>query len=164
MDYYKGYVDYGDNGECSDVSLWSDLGFDYVEDPSMEVEEVLNGDPPNVSDVESAASKSNEPPALKIPPKASPMRCHSGASKPSHAAQREATVFEEEIPSTRAYSPGTHAPLPKPRRGKGEVSPVPTPETGKASGAPPIMGSLCVTGTQSPFTVQSAVKMNNQWA
>ncbi|KAK1806104.1 hypothetical protein P4O66_012815 [Electrophorus voltai] len=56
MDYYKGYADYGDYGECRAISLRLDLGFDYVEDPSMEVEEVLYGDPPNFSDVESVDS------------------------------------------------------------------------------------------------------------
>ncbi|XP_035387482.1 calcium-binding protein 2a [Electrophorus electricus] len=103
----------------------------------MEVEEVLYGDPPNFCDLESADSKSDEPPVLKILPKAVPRRCHSGARKPSRVAQREATVFEEETSSTRACSPRIHALLPKPRRGKREATPVPTPETGKATGAPP---------------------------
>ncbi|KAK1795689.1 hypothetical protein P4O66_001179 [Electrophorus voltai] len=67
MDFYKGYVDYGDYRECSDINLWSDLGFDHGEDLSMEVGEVLNGDPPNISYVESTDSKSNESLALKIP-------------------------------------------------------------------------------------------------
>ncbi|KAK1805842.1 hypothetical protein P4O66_012891 [Electrophorus voltai] len=62
MDFYEGYADYGDNGECRGFSLRSDLALDYEEDLSIEVEEVLYGDPPN--------SKSDEPPALKIPPKA----------------------------------------------------------------------------------------------
>ncbi|KAK1796493.1 hypothetical protein P4O66_009522, partial [Electrophorus voltai] len=128
--------------ECSNISLRSDLGFDYGEDPSMEVEEVLIGDPPIVNDVASADSKSDEPPALKILPKAPPKRYRSGVSKPSRAAQREATAFEEETPSTRAYSPRTHAPVPKPRRGKREATSVPTPETGKATGVPPVMGML----------------------
>ncbi|KAK1795100.1 hypothetical protein P4O66_010283 [Electrophorus voltai] len=73
MDFYEGYTDYGGNGEC-DISLRSDLGFDYGEDLSMEVEEILYGDPPNISDVESADFESDEPPALKIPPKAPPRR------------------------------------------------------------------------------------------
>ncbi|KAK1789441.1 hypothetical protein P4O66_015370 [Electrophorus voltai] len=47
MDFHKGYTDYGEYRECCDVSLRSDLGFDYGEDPSMEVEEVFYGDPPN---------------------------------------------------------------------------------------------------------------------
>ncbi|KAK1804707.1 hypothetical protein P4O66_003563 [Electrophorus voltai] len=141
MDYYEGYADYGDNGECSNVSLWSDLGFNYGEDLSMEVEEVLYGDPPNISDVESADSKSDEPQALKILPKAPPRRCRLGASKPSRAAQREMTAFEEETSSTTAYSPGTCVSVPKPRRGKGEATPVPIPETGKATGGPPVTGA-----------------------
>ncbi|KAK1793826.1 hypothetical protein P4O66_001552 [Electrophorus voltai] len=82
MDCCEGYADYGGNGECSDVSLRSDLGFDCVEDPSMEVEEVFFGDPPTDSDLESAVSRSDEPPPPKIPPKAPPRRCRSGASKP----------------------------------------------------------------------------------
>ncbi|KAK1789158.1 hypothetical protein P4O66_015102 [Electrophorus voltai] len=71
MDFHKGYTDYGDYRECSDVSLRSDLGFDYGEDPSMEVEKVLYGDT-NVSDAESADSESDEPLALKIPPEGPP--------------------------------------------------------------------------------------------
>ncbi|KAK1800996.1 hypothetical protein P4O66_004743 [Electrophorus voltai] len=137
MDYCEGYADYGGNGECSDVSLWSDLGFDCVEDLSMEVEEVLFGDPPTDSDVESAVSRSDEPPAPKIPPKAPSRKCRSGASKPSLVAHIEVNSFEEETPSTRAHSPGTRAPIPKPHRGKKEATPVPTPETTKVTGAPP---------------------------
>ncbi|KAK1788778.1 hypothetical protein P4O66_002587 [Electrophorus voltai] len=106
-DFHEGYADYGDHWECSDVSLRLDLGFDYEEDLSMEVEEVLYGDPPNVSDTESADSKSDKPPPLKIPPKAPPRRCCWGVSKPSRAAQRGATALEEETFPTRAYSPGT---------------------------------------------------------
>ncbi|KAK1804526.1 hypothetical protein P4O66_020534 [Electrophorus voltai] len=140
MDYCEGYADYGGNRECSDVSLRSDLRFDYVEDPSMEMDEVLYGDPSNVIDADSADSRSDEPPARKRPPKAPPRRCCSGASKPFRAAQREVTSFKEETPSNRAHSPGTHAPVPKPRRGKDEVSLVLTPKTGKVTGAPPEMG------------------------
>ncbi|KAK1797756.1 hypothetical protein P4O66_008104 [Electrophorus voltai] len=111
MDCCEGYADYGGNRECSDVSLWSELGFDCVEDPSMEVEEVLYGDPPTDSDVEYAVSGSDEPPAPRI--LALPRRGCCGASKPSRA-----TSFKEETPSTRAHSPGARAPVPKPRRGK----------------------------------------------
>ncbi|KAK1788417.1 hypothetical protein P4O66_016849, partial [Electrophorus voltai] len=163
MDFYKGYADYGDNGECSDVSLWSDLGFDYGEEPPMEVEEVLCGDSPNVSDVESADYESDEPPALKIPPKALPRRCRSGASKLSRVAQSEVTAFEEESPFTRPYSPRTRAPVPKPRRGKEEATPVPAPETGRATGAPPV--TLCsfvsvpVTGSV-PITLSVPVALS----
>ncbi|KAK1792978.1 hypothetical protein P4O66_001696 [Electrophorus voltai] len=69
MDFYEGYADHGEFGECSNVSLRSDGGFDYGEDPSMEVEEVLYGDPLNGSDVASADSESDEAPARQIPPK-----------------------------------------------------------------------------------------------
>ncbi|XP_035377111.1 uncharacterized protein LOC118240542 [Electrophorus electricus] len=111
MDCYEGYADYGGRGECSNVSLQSDLGFDYVEDPSMEVE-VLNV---TDSDVESAVSRSDEPPAPKILLKSLPRKCCSGTSKPFNEAHIEATSFEEEISSTRAPSPGTCGPVPKPR-------------------------------------------------
>ncbi|KAK1785815.1 hypothetical protein P4O66_003192 [Electrophorus voltai] len=105
MELYEGSVDYGDNRECSVISLRSNLGFNYWEDPSMDEEGVLYGDPPNISDVDSADYKSDKPLALKIPPKAPCRRCHSRASKPSRVAQREATAFEEETPSTRGIQP-----------------------------------------------------------
>ncbi|KAK1789907.1 hypothetical protein P4O66_002236 [Electrophorus voltai] len=76
MDFHEGYTDYGEYGECRDISLRSDLGFDYGEDSSMEVEEVLYGDPPNGSDVESADSESDEALALQIPPKANHPKLH----------------------------------------------------------------------------------------
>ncbi|KAK1784671.1 hypothetical protein P4O66_003355 [Electrophorus voltai] len=136
MDYYKSYVDYGARWECSNVILRSDLGFDYVEDPPMEVEEVLYGDPPTDSEVKSADSRSEEPPLPKRPPKAPPRRCLSEAGKPFCVAQRE-----EETPSTRAYSFGTCAPVPKPRRSKGEATPGLTPETGKVTVASPETGA-----------------------
>ncbi|KAK1784404.1 hypothetical protein P4O66_013944 [Electrophorus voltai] len=78
-DCYKGYVDYGNRGECSD-SLRSKLESDYVEDPPMEVEEVLYGDPPTDNDVQSAVSKNDKPPTPKIPPR----RYRLGARKSSH--------------------------------------------------------------------------------
>ncbi|KAK1802194.1 hypothetical protein P4O66_021859 [Electrophorus voltai] len=106
----------------------------------MEVEEVLYEDPSKGSDIESADSESDKALALQIPPKALPRRRCSGASEPSRVAQRGATALEDTLP-TRAYSPGTRAPVPKPRRGKGEVSPVPAPETDKATGPPPVAGA-----------------------
>ncbi|KAK1800243.1 hypothetical protein P4O66_000289 [Electrophorus voltai] len=51
MDYSEGYAEYGERAEYSDISLWSDLGSDYGEDPPMEVEEVLHGDSLADSDV-----------------------------------------------------------------------------------------------------------------
>ncbi|KAK1804780.1 hypothetical protein P4O66_003628 [Electrophorus voltai] len=83
MDFHEGYADYGEYRECSDVSLLSEVGFDYGEDPSMEVEEVLCGDPPNSSDMAAADFKSEEAPARQIPPKALPRRHCLEASKPS---------------------------------------------------------------------------------
>ncbi|KAK1802534.1 hypothetical protein P4O66_004189 [Electrophorus voltai] len=136
-DPYLDYTDYGGNGECRDVSLRSDLGFDCVEDPSMAVEEVVYGDPPTDSDVESAVSRSDEPPAPKIPIKAPSRRCRSGASKPSLAEHIAASSFENDTLSSRAHSLGTHTPLSKSRRGKKEATPVPIPEMGKAASAPP---------------------------
>ncbi|KAK1785827.1 hypothetical protein P4O66_003202 [Electrophorus voltai] len=123
LDYYEGYLECGDRGECSDVSLQSDLESDYVEDPPMEVEEVLYGDPPTDSDVQSAISKKDEPPVPKIPPKAPPRRYRLGASKLFRAGHLEVTSSEEKTPFTKAHSPGTCAPVPKPHRGKREATP-----------------------------------------
>ncbi|KAK1796349.1 hypothetical protein P4O66_009407 [Electrophorus voltai] len=53
MDFHEGLADYGEYGVCSDVSLRSDSRLDYGADPSMEVEEILYGDPHNDSDIES---------------------------------------------------------------------------------------------------------------
>ncbi|KAK1806980.1 hypothetical protein P4O66_005461, partial [Electrophorus voltai] len=55
MDYYEGYAEYGEREEYSDISLRSDLGSDYAEDPSMEVEEVLYGDSPTDIDAPSVS-------------------------------------------------------------------------------------------------------------
>ncbi|KAK1791872.1 hypothetical protein P4O66_013859, partial [Electrophorus voltai] len=54
------------------ASVFGQSSIDFGEDQSMEVEEVLYGDPPNFCDLESADSKSDEPPVLKILPKAVP--------------------------------------------------------------------------------------------
>ncbi|KAK1804709.1 hypothetical protein P4O66_003565 [Electrophorus voltai] len=113
MDYSEGYAEYGERAEYSDISLRSDLGSDYGEDPQMEVEEVLHGDCLTDSEVHSIISGNDKPLARTIPAKAPP----------------------------RAYNPGTCTPVPKPHRGKGEATPVPTPETGKVTGAPPEMGA-----------------------
>ncbi|KAK1784120.1 hypothetical protein P4O66_021161, partial [Electrophorus voltai] len=43
MDLTEGYAEYGERGECRNVTLESDLGSDHEEDPSMEVEEVPQG-------------------------------------------------------------------------------------------------------------------------
>ncbi|KAK1787237.1 hypothetical protein P4O66_002753 [Electrophorus voltai] len=137
MDCYEGYVDYGDRGECGDISLWSDLESDYMEDLPMEVEEVLYGNPPTDSDAQSAVSKNDEPPAPKILPKAPSRRYRLGTEKPSHVKYLEA-----ETPFARAHSHGIRAPIPKPHRGRKEAAPVPTPEMGKVAGAPPEDASL----------------------
>ncbi|KAK1791062.1 hypothetical protein P4O66_002106 [Electrophorus voltai] len=78
------YVDYERNMENSDVSLRSDSEFDRGEDPLMEVEEVLYGDSPSVSDTASADYKSDEPLVPKGSPKAPPRARHSEASKLHH--------------------------------------------------------------------------------
>ncbi|KAK1792085.1 hypothetical protein P4O66_001860 [Electrophorus voltai] len=70
MDYSEGYAEYGERGEYSDVSLRSDLGSNYGEDPPMEVEEVLHGDSRTDIDVHSGVSGNDEPPTRMIPPKA----------------------------------------------------------------------------------------------
>ncbi|KAK1793746.1 hypothetical protein P4O66_001481 [Electrophorus voltai] len=103
MDFHEGHVDYGEYRECSDVSLRSDGGFDYGEDPSTEVEEVLYGDPSNGSDVASTDSENDETPARQISPKALPRRRCLGVSKPSRVVQRGATTLEDTQP-TRVYS------------------------------------------------------------
>ncbi|KAK1786122.1 hypothetical protein P4O66_017850, partial [Electrophorus voltai] len=84
IDYYEGYTDCGARGEYSDVSLWSDLGSDYVEDPPMKVVEVLYGDSLADSDIQPVMFGNDEPPAPMIPPK-------------------------EETPFARAHSPRTRA-------------------------------------------------------
>ncbi|KAK1790257.1 hypothetical protein P4O66_014169, partial [Electrophorus voltai] len=93
MEIQEGYVDYGEYGECSDVSLRSDVGFGYGEDPSMEVEELLYGDPSNGSDVESVDSESNEAPALQIPPKALPGRRRSSGTKRGDRARGHSSHY-----------------------------------------------------------------------
>ncbi|XP_035377673.1 uncharacterized protein LOC113588192 [Electrophorus electricus] len=107
-----------------------------VEDPPMEVEEVLYEDPPTDSDVQSAISKKDEPPLPKILPKALPRRYRLGASKPFHVAHLEVTLSKEETPFTRTHSPRIHVPVPKPHRGRKEATTVPTPDTGRVAGAP----------------------------
>ncbi|KAK1802029.1 hypothetical protein P4O66_004361 [Electrophorus voltai] len=77
MDFREGYADNGEYGECSDVSLRSDGEFDYGEDRSMEVEEVLYGDSSNGNDVASVDSESDEAPARQILSKAPPRKCCS---------------------------------------------------------------------------------------
>ncbi|KAK1799539.1 hypothetical protein P4O66_000421 [Electrophorus voltai] len=71
MDYPEGYTDCGERGEYSDVSLRSDLGSDYVEDPPMEVE-VLYGDSLADSDVQPVVSGNDEPPARRYHPRLRP--------------------------------------------------------------------------------------------
>ncbi|KAK1806945.1 hypothetical protein P4O66_005429 [Electrophorus voltai] len=59
-------MEYGRTGEYSEVSLRSDSDFDGAGERSMEVEEVLYGDPPTANDIQSAVSESDEPPAPKV--------------------------------------------------------------------------------------------------
>ncbi|KAK1785527.1 hypothetical protein P4O66_018891, partial [Electrophorus voltai] len=110
MDHPEGHAEYGERVEYSDVSLRSDMGSNYGEDPPMEVEEVLPGDSLADSDICSVVSRIDEPPARN-------------------------SLYQGIQPHTT-----TRAPVPKPRRGKGEATPVPTPETSKVTGAPPEMG------------------------
>ncbi|KAK1793962.1 hypothetical protein P4O66_010876, partial [Electrophorus voltai] len=62
--------DCGEKREYSDISLRSDMGSDYAEDPPMEVEEVLHGDSPADSDALSVVSENDAPPAPTRWPKA----------------------------------------------------------------------------------------------
>ncbi|KAK1800140.1 hypothetical protein P4O66_006160 [Electrophorus voltai] len=82
----EGYALDGGSREFSDVSFQSDLEFDRVGDPLMQVEEVLHKDPPSVMDTTSADSKSDEPSTSKAPPRVS----RSGASKLPRVNHREA--------------------------------------------------------------------------
>ncbi|KAK1801389.1 hypothetical protein P4O66_023065 [Electrophorus voltai] len=140
MDDYKGCDDCGKKGEYSDISLRLNMGSDYVEVPLMEVEEVLHGDSQPDSDAQSVISENDEPPALMRQSRALSRRSHLGTSKPASTKHLEAASFQERTPFTRAHSPGTLAPVPKPRRGRKEAIPVPTPETGKVAGAPTVAG------------------------
>ncbi|KAK1798483.1 hypothetical protein P4O66_006775 [Electrophorus voltai] len=70
MDEYKGCDDCGEKGEYSDLSLRSDMGSDYEEDPPMEVKEVLHAASPKDSDAWSVVSENDEPPPPTKRPKA----------------------------------------------------------------------------------------------
>ncbi|KAK1792930.1 hypothetical protein P4O66_001658 [Electrophorus voltai] len=130
---YKGYAGYGERGECSDVSLRSDMGSDTEGDTPMEVEEDPHRDLPSHSDANS--SSIDEPPAPKPPPKAPPRVRRPGASKLSWVASREAASSEEDTLLPMVKGPTAHASTPKPRGGKKAVTPVPTPEPGSMAGA-----------------------------
>ncbi|KAK1800730.1 hypothetical protein P4O66_005922, partial [Electrophorus voltai] len=138
---YRDWYNPGLGGECRDVSLRLDSEFDCGEDPSMEVEEVLYGHSPSVSNTASADYHSDEPLVPKVPLKASCRAHHSEASKLPHVMFRETSPSSEETPSTRAHSLGTHATVPKLHSSKKEAIPVPTPERGKVAGMPPKMGA-----------------------
>ncbi|KAK1791435.1 hypothetical protein P4O66_013447, partial [Electrophorus voltai] len=98
MDYSEGYAEYGERGEYSDVSLWSDLGSDYGKDPPMEVEEVLHGDSLADSVVYSAISGNDDPLPRTILPKDPPRRFHLGISKPARVKLLEATSSRRKLP------------------------------------------------------------------
>ncbi|KAK1797510.1 hypothetical protein P4O66_000804 [Electrophorus voltai] len=127
----------------------SDLGSDYGENSLMEVEEDPHWDSLMDSQIHSVISGNDEHLARTIPSKASPRRFCLGANEPVHTELLEATSSEEETPSTRAYNPGTRAPVPKLCTGKGEVTPVPTPETGKVTPQAGRTQALPTTGGQA---------------
>ncbi|KAK1791064.1 hypothetical protein P4O66_002105 [Electrophorus voltai] len=126
LDDYRGYTDYRETEECSDVCLRSDRGSDREEDAPMEVEEDPHRNLPSQSDVSKA-------PVSKAPPRAR----HPGARRQPQVASREASSSEEDTPLTKAKSPRVHASTPKPRGGKKAVAPLPAPEPGNAAGALP---------------------------
>ncbi|KAK1784198.1 hypothetical protein P4O66_003969, partial [Electrophorus voltai] len=66
----EGYAEYEERRERSDITLELDRWSDQDEDPSMEVEEVPQGDPSSQTDI--TGSKGDEPPATKASPKALP--------------------------------------------------------------------------------------------
>ncbi|KAK1805718.1 hypothetical protein P4O66_001982 [Electrophorus voltai] len=108
----------------------------------MEVEELLYGDSPSVSDTASADYQSDGPLVPKVPSKAPSRARRSEASKlPRVTFRAVSPSSQEETPSSRAHTLGTREPVPEPRRGKKEATPVPTPETGKVAGAPPETGA-----------------------
>ncbi|KAK1800583.1 hypothetical protein P4O66_005790 [Electrophorus voltai] len=135
LDDYGGYADYGEKGECSDVSVWSDMGSDREEDTPMEVEEDPHRDLPSHSDAKS--SENDEPPAPKAPPKAPPRAYRPGASKLPRVASRESSSSEADTPPSKVKSPRAHVPTPKPRGGKKAAAPVPVQEPGNTAGALP---------------------------
>ncbi|KAK1804003.1 hypothetical protein P4O66_003760 [Electrophorus voltai] len=114
MYYYEGYSDCGVRGEYSDISLQLDLGSVYVEDPPVEVKEVLYGDSLTDCDVQSVVSGNDKPPASMIPQKALLRMYCLGTSKPAHVKYLKATLFKEETPFTRAHSLRTRVPVPNP--------------------------------------------------
>ncbi|KAK1804735.1 hypothetical protein P4O66_003587 [Electrophorus voltai] len=131
LDVDRGYTDYGETEECSDICLWSERGSNREEESPMEVEEDPHRHLPSHDDAKSSQSK--EPPLPKAPPRA---RC-PGASRLNWLASREASSSHEHTPPLKAKSPRVHAPMPKPREGKKAEAPVPAPELGNTVGACP---------------------------
>ncbi|KAK1792434.1 hypothetical protein P4O66_012381 [Electrophorus voltai] len=120
------YTDYGETGECSNVSLRSDMGYYREEDTPMDVEKDPHRDLPSHSDAKS--SENDEPPAPKAPPKAPPRACHHRASKLPRVASRKALLSEKDTPPPKAKSPRAHMPMPKSRGGNKAAAPVPALE------------------------------------
>ncbi|KAK1796216.1 hypothetical protein P4O66_009287 [Electrophorus voltai] len=73
LDVHRGYTDYGETEECSDVCLWSERGSNHEEEAPIEVEEDPHRDVS--SHGEAKSSQSNEPPAPKEPPRARRSAC-----------------------------------------------------------------------------------------
>ncbi|KAK1804837.1 hypothetical protein P4O66_003674 [Electrophorus voltai] len=131
LDVHRGYMDYGETEECSDVCLWSERGSNHEEDAPMEVEEDPHRGLPSHSDDKSSQSK--EP----LAPKALPRARHPGASRLMQLASREAALLDEDTPPLKAKSPRVHAPTPKPCEGKKAAAKVPAPEPGDTAGSRP---------------------------
>ncbi|KAK1791364.1 hypothetical protein P4O66_013380, partial [Electrophorus voltai] len=93
-------------------------------------------------------SQGKEPLAPKVPPKALPSTCHSGASRLPCVAHREVSLLsDEDTPSPKARSPRAHAPMPKPHRGKKSAPPVATCEMNKSAG---VLPDTCAPKPEQP--------------
>ncbi|KAK1794607.1 hypothetical protein P4O66_001327 [Electrophorus voltai] len=152
MDLTEGYAEYGERGECSDVTLESYRWSSREEDPLMEVEEVTGSEVDKPSAIKAPlkalprvrrfkvvsrgkfpppndviGSEEDEPPA----PKALPRARHSGVSKQPRVTDGEATsAAEEDIPPPRVRTSREQAPTPNPRGGKTAAAPGIAQQTG----------------------------------
>ncbi|KAK1789813.1 hypothetical protein P4O66_015688, partial [Electrophorus voltai] len=134
LEDYRGYAGYEEKGECSDVSLQSDMGSVREGNIPMKVEEDPHRDLPSHSDAK--GSGNDEPSVPKAPPKALPgVRCLRASSLP-WVASREVSS-EEDTPLPKVKGPRAHAPMPKPRGGKKAATPLPALEPGNTAGAVP---------------------------
>ncbi|KAK1802657.1 hypothetical protein P4O66_004171 [Electrophorus voltai] len=85
LDDYGVYADYGEKGECSDISLRSDMGSDREQDTPMEVEEDSHRDLPSHSDAK--GPENDALPTPKAPPWARHPTAHASTTKSREGLQ-----------------------------------------------------------------------------